>query len=1071
MTRAPTARASTGAPSAPLAKLTRPRLYRVIRRERLFRLLDERRGHPAVWLAGAPGAGKSALVASYLDTRRIAAIWFNVDAGDGDPASFFHFLGLAAATFAGAKSPPPPFDDDHFRRDEAGFTRRWFREFFARLQAGAAVVLDNVHEAGRRAEALAPALEEIPVDVTVILISRREPPPGLARLVANQTLARIGPEDLRFTREEAAALLGDAGDPATVERAWTRADGWAAGLILMREHIHRGAALGADGERITPEAVFPYFAGEIFDRMPPGNRHLLMLMALPPRIRASIAVELTGDPNAPRLLEYGYRRHLFVARRDQQPEPEYEFHALFRDFLLAQGRALLAPDELAQARLRIAALAEARGITERVFELYCDAADWASAVRVFIAEAPPMLAQGRFETVLARIAALPAHAREAAPSLAYFEGVARLHLDPAAARASFERAYDASAARGDVDGQIQAIEAIIVSHHLSRTDWRTVDRWLEVLEALIERASGLASPDAEARALSSLAVGLAYRQPGHPRLPGYLDRLDRMLDGVADLNARVGAAARLIDGLGKIDALARAEGVAERILPLVDRAEVRPITRVWCRVWAAQLALFRARMEDYDALLDAARAITTAHGLGFIERLIELLRAWGLLARGRLPEAERLIASVAATLDTSRRLDLALLHYLKSWHAALAGDAVEAEREGRVATRIAPETGSIGATLTCHGALALALDLAGNQAASLEVVERMKALAPDVRGGMIRFQIDLWDAYLRLRAGDAGYLAPLAAALELGRREGYLNTYTWWPPMMSRLCAAALEAGIASDYVRRMVAARGLAPPEDAAPEAWPWPLRIHALGRFRVLREGEPLRFATKAQKKPLELLKVLVALGGDGVDAGRLAAILWPDADGDAAKVSFDSTLYRLRKLIGLDAALVLNEGKLSLDPRWCRVDVAAFERAARDADAVAHDPAAAPERLADAAAALRAAYPGHFLAGDEEHGWQMAMRDRLRAKLVRTALALGRRLQAVDRLREAAELYQRTLELDNLAEDLYRQLITCQRELGERAAALQTYRRCKELLSVVLGTRPSAETEAVRRTLDAG
>jgi len=211
-------------------------------------------------------------------------------------------------------------------------------------------------------------------------------------------------------------------------------------------------------------------------------------------------------------------------------------------------------------------------------------------------------------------------------------------------------------------------------------------------------------------------------------------------------------------------------------------------------------------------------------------------------------------------------------------------------------------------------------------------------------------------------------------------------------------------------------------------------------------------------------------VALGGDGVDAARLAAILWPDASGDAAKVSFDSTLYRLRKLIGLDAALALNEGKLSLDPRYCWVDVDAFERAARDADAVAQDPAAAPERIASAAASLQAAYPGHFLAGDEDQHWLMAMRDRLRAKLVRTALALGRRLQSAGRLHDAAALYERTLELDNLAEDLYRQLIVCQRELGERAAALRTYRRCKELLSVVLGAKPSPETESVRRSLDA-
>ena len=41
-------------------------------------------------------------------------------------------------------------------------------------------------------------------------------------------------------------------------------------------------------------------------------------------------------------------------------------------------------------------------------------------------------------------------------------------------------------------------------------------------------------------------------------------------------------------------------------------------------------------------------------------------------------------------------------------------------------------------------------------------------------------------------------------------------------------------------------------------------------------------------------------------------------------------------------------------------------------------------------------------------------------------------------------------------------------CQREEGDAAGALTTYRRCRELLSIVLGRKPAAETEAVRATL---
>jgi hypothetical protein len=49
-----------------LSKLSRLRLFRILPRDRLFRLLDaERREHPVVWIAGPPGAGKTAPVANY----------------------------------------------------------------------------------------------------------------------------------------------------------------------------------------------------------------------------------------------------------------------------------------------------------------------------------------------------------------------------------------------------------------------------------------------------------------------------------------------------------------------------------------------------------------------------------------------------------------------------------------------------------------------------------------------------------------------------------------------------------------------------------------------------------------------------------------------------------------------------------------------------------------------------------------------------------------------------------------------------------------------------------------------
>ena len=154
-------------------------------------------------------------------------------------------------------------------------------------------------------------------------------------------------------------------------------------------------------------------------------------------------------------------------------------------------------------------------------------------------------------------------------------------------------------------------------------------------------------------------------------------------------------------------------------------------------------------------------------------------------------------------------------------------------------------------------------------------------------------------------------------------------------------------------------------------------------------------------------------------------------------------------------VDAAIVLAEGKLSFNPTVVWLDTWAFESAV-DAD---------PPRITSALALYR----GHFLGLESPATWALPLRDRLQAKLARSVLAEGQRLEAKRELAAARALYERALELDNLAEAIYRRLMICQRELGDPAGALNTYRRCRELLSIVLNRKPAPETESVRASLN--
>jgi adenylate cyclase len=255
----------------------------------------------------------------------------------------------------------------------------------------------------------------------------------------------------------------------------------------------------------------------------------------------------------------------------------------------------------------------------------------------------------------------------------------------------------------------------------------------------------------------------------------------------------------------------------------------------------------------------------------------------------------------------------------------------------------------------------------------------------------------------------------------------------------------------------------------NAPAEANAWKFKIYALGQFTLMRDGQPIVFSRKVQKRPLDLLKVLIAYGGVRADIATLIASLWPDAEGDAAKVAFDSNLHRLRKLIDIEDVLTLSEGKLSLDAEQCWVDVWAFDELVTRIETMAHHSAASQEASsADLATELLRLYAGHFIEKESQDPWAVAARDKLRAKFVRAVAALGTDFERRKEWDQSAALYGRALELDNLAEGLYRRLMISYRELGENAEALQVYRRCRDMLSIVLGLNPSPETEAVRATL---
>jgi LuxR family maltose regulon positive regulatory protein len=163
-----------------------------------------------------------------------------------------------------------------------------------------------------------------------------------------------------------------------------QSDGWAAGITLMVERLKRAGDGAGTISGETRESVFNYFASLILDQAPQRARETLLAIAFPPRVTPSLAQALSGDAEAGKLLDSLHRRQLFTDRRPG-PEPVYQFHALFQEFLRTKAAQGLSRAQLCERLRRSGLELQQRGDWEAAFELLVHAEAWDEAGALTVA--------------------------------------------------------------------------------------------------------------------------------------------------------------------------------------------------------------------------------------------------------------------------------------------------------------------------------------------------------------------------------------------------------------------------------------------------------------------------------------------------------------------------------------------------------------------------------------------------------------------------------------------------------------------------------------------------------------
>ncbi|HLQ26479.1 MAG TPA: BTAD domain-containing putative transcriptional regulator [Acidiferrobacterales bacterium] len=1048
------------------AKITSPKPLHALARARMFRALDGARKRPAVWITAPPGAGKTTLVSTYLDQSKHKRLWYQVDEGDVDVATLFHYLGLAVKKAMPRTRKPLPKLAPEYLPNLNAFFRLFFRALFSRLEMPYILVFDNYQEVAADAafhQAIGEAVSQMPAGSNIFILSRNDPPAAFAQLQVSGLMARIDWEILKLTAEESKRLIAlkkGAGWPLPLqERLYALCEGWIAGLLLLLETSMGKDIADLPRQKFAPQVLFDYFGSQVFDRMELCAREILVQSAFLPKMTTQAVEQLTENANAGRVLLDLHRRNYFISKHGDDP-PVYQYHPLFRNFLLNRAPAMFDPACLQTIKQHAAALLAESGQLEDAVGLWREVNEENGIIGLIVQHAANLLQQGRTKTLESWAGCLPEEAVQRTPWVLYWLGLSAMASDAGKSLRYLERAFALFDTEPNPTGAYLSWSAIVrcVMHRWG--DYHPLDRWIGLFDELQARHGNFPSIGIETQVAGSMFGALVFRQPNHLKIGFWKQRLQALLLNVTDPGLEVMLGAYLLHYYIWFGFFPKAKLLIDTLRRDVLKPSTQPIVLLH---WTGMEASYYWSTGNYDSCLRMVAEtlqLAETHGVQMLANTLTL-KAYAYVVKNDLSTASAILKEARQYLLAPHLLERGHYHFLVSMTALFQQDLARAREHAELALRLTQETGAVFPQMVTHFGAAQVAFAEGDYEQSTGHVAQARALMPSVTAD---YSYLLSEARLAfMRGDDTAGLRFLRDALALGKRHDILH-YPWWSSAaMAYFYIKALDAGIEVVYVQAAIRKRDLVP--DAPflqAEAWPFPVKLYTLGRFTILIDGKPLRFTGKAQRKPLELLMALIAFGGREVSEQQLTEALWPDADGDAAHEACAIALHRLRKLLGHDQAINLQNNQLSLDSRYVWLDTWAFEHWLAQINKL---DSSARRHASEKAMAL---YQGPFLGNQNEAPWALPPRERLRTKFLRHLVQGGRSLLQAGECEQAILVFEKGLEVDELAEECYRHLMRCYQRLDRRAEAISVYQRCRKTLAAVLGISPAPETEALYQTL---
>jgi ATP/maltotriose-dependent transcriptional regulator MalT len=559
----------------------------------------------------------------------------------------------------------------------------------------------------------------------------------------------------------------------------------------------------------SPHEVFDYFASEIFEKSNRQTRDFLLGTSLLPFITTGMAERLTGAGNPEKILERLARNNFFTVRR-RGIEPLYQYHPLFREFLMERTKGSMPKGELVKLEAKAASVLEEGGYAEDAAGLFASAGQWDGLIGLIMKQAMAMLMQGRSHVLEGWIRSLPGEIFNNTPWLQYWMGACRLPFDPKKAEGYFKKAFDEFNALSDPAGLLLSWSGVVDSIFYGFDNVKRLDPWIDMLGGLLERSGGFPSIEVETRVVSSMYIALSFSCPDHPGFERWQERALALADESPDINYRIQNIMHYVTYCWVKGDTPNALLAIERLRGLVRSSDATPFSRMYVALAASMQANYSTVEEDYEALtrrclkrVDEYLEITRKTGVHAMDFQITGGAAWSCVRIGDFVTAEKYLARMSASPDLAKPFNLGFYHYLLALIEFKKGRLQQALQHMETAQEIGRKAGGIFSDIVTASVITYLRHELGDHEGALRDMCEVRTLGRRLKNPYYEYMALTAEAHMAFDRGrDKEGLSSLKKSMSIGRERGLFNSLGWRQGVMAGLCVKSLEAGIETEYVK-----------------------------------------------------------------------------------------------------------------------------------------------------------------------------------------------------------------------------------------------------------------------------